>query len=120
MGEPTEKGQIMAKLTIVPKMAAGSVTLDQIPASFVEEFEEAYEALRNTPNGELRVEFEDEAERSQWLSYAKSYGEQRMNAQGDSARLKVRATPKRNLPKTVAYIAITHDAEANGAANTHK
>lgn len=110
----------MAKLSIVPKVSAGSVTLDQIDPDFITEFEEAYEALRSTPNHELRVEFDDEAERNSWLRTAKSYGEQRMDAKGDSARLKVYAVPKRNLPKTVAYIAIKADLEANGSANTHR
>ena len=118
---PPRRASTMAKLTIVPKLAAGSVTLDQIPAEFIAEFEEAYEALRTTANGELRVEFDDEAERTQWLTWAKSYGEQRMTPDGvASAALKVRATPKRNLPKTVAYISITADLEANGEANTHQ
>lgn len=110
----------MAKLSIVPKLAAGSVTLDQIDPTFIEEFEEAYSALRDNANHELRVEFEDETERNTWLKTAKSYGEQRMDAEGNSARLKVYAVPKRNLPKTVAYVAIKADIEANGKANTHK
>jgi hypothetical protein len=110
----------MAKLMVVAKQSAGSVTMDQIPADFIEEFEAAWTALQDNPNTELRVEFDDEAERNTWLGYAKSYGEQRMDAAGDSARLKVRATPKRNLPKTIAYIAITRDIPADGAVNTHK
>lgn len=110
----------MAKLSIVPKLSAGSVTLDQIDPDFIAEFEEAYEALRSTPNHELRVEFDDEAERNAWLKTAKSYGEQRMDSAGDSARLKVYAVPKRNLPKTIAYVAIKADLESNGSANTHK
>ena len=110
----------MAKLSIVPKLTAGSVTLDQIDPDFISEFEEAYEALRSTPNHELRVEFDDEAERASWLKNAKSYGEQRMDAEGQSARLKVYAVPKRNLPKTVAYVAIKADLESNGSANTNR
>lgn len=110
----------MAKLMIVAKQSAGSVTLDQIPAEFIEEFEQVWADLQKNEGMELRVEFDDEAERTQWLGYAKSYGEQRMDGNGDSARLKVRATPKRNLPKTIAYIAITRDLPGDGAANTHK
>ena len=110
----------MAKLSIVPKVTAGSVTLDQIDPEFIEEFEQAYEALRSTPNMELRVEFDDTDERKSWLRNAKSYGEQRMDAEGQSARLKVRAVPKRNLPETVAYVQITADVEGNGAANTNR
>ena len=111
----------MAKLTIVPKLSAGSVTMDAIPAEFVEEFEQAWAALQEQNGaGELRVEFDDEAERNSWLTMVRSYGEQRMDAAGDSAKLKVRATPKRNLPKTVAFIAITRDLPGDGAVNTHK
>lgn len=111
----------MAKLMLVQKTTAGSVTLDDIPAEFKAEFEQVYADLRDNPTTELRVEFEDAAERKQWLKFAKSYGEQRMDPKtGDAAPLKVRATPKRNLPETTAYIAITHDAEAAGAKNTHK
>jgi hypothetical protein len=110
----------MAKLSIVPKLTAGSVTLDQIPAEFVTEFEETWAALMETPNGEVRAEFEDKAERTSWLNMAKSYAEQRMNAQGESDKLKVRALPKRNLPENVAYLSITRDLPGNGAVNTHK
>jgi hypothetical protein len=110
----------MAKLTIVPKLAVGSVTLDQIPAEFIEEFEQAWSELQKNPAHELRVEFDDEAERNTWLTNAKSYSEQRMDENGDSAKLKVRALPKRNLPKTTAYIAIARDIPGDGAVNTHK
>lgn len=110
----------MAKLSIVPKLAAGSVTLDEIPAEFIEEFEQAYAELVKNPNHEFRVEFDTEAERNEWMTHAKSYGEQRMDAEGNSAKLKIRATPKRNLPKTVAYLAITADIEGNGNVNTNK
>lgn len=110
----------MAKLSVVAKVTTGSVTMDQIPAEFVEEFEAAWADLQKDPNTELRVEFEDEKERNDWLNMARSYGEQRMDDKGDSARLKVRATPKRNLPKTIAYISITRDLPGDGAANTHK
>ena len=110
----------MAKLQVVPKLTVGSVTMDQIPAEFIEEFEGAWTDLQANENTELRVEFEDEKERNDWLTMARSYGEQRMDANGDSARLKVRATPKRNLPKTIAYISITRDLPGDGAANTHK
>jgi hypothetical protein len=111
---------IMAKLMVVAKQVAGSVTIDQIPVEFIEEFEAAWEALQTNANTELRVEFEDKAERLQWLNLARSYGEQRMDTNGDSAKLKVRATPKRNLPDTIAYIAISRDIPGDGAANTHK
>jgi len=110
----------MAKLTVVQKISTGSVTMDQIDAEFIEEFEGAWKDLQANPNTELRVEFEDEDERNEWLRKARSYGEQRMDSNGDSERLKVRATPKRNLPKTVAYISITRDLPGDGAANTHK
>lgn len=110
----------MAKLMVVAKQSAGSVTMDQIPATFIEEFEEAWAALQQNANTELRVEFENKEERIEWMTYARSYGEQRMDSNGDSARLKVRATPKRNLPDTVAYIAITRDLPGDGAVNTHK
>lgn len=110
----------MAKLQVVPKVTVGSVTMDQISAEFIAEFEGAWADLQANENTELRVEFDDEAERNEWLRTARSYGEQRMDANGDSARLKVRATPKRNLPKTVAYIAIVRDLPGDGAANTHK
>lgn len=110
----------MAKLSIVPKLTKGSVTLDEIPAAWVEEFEQAWADLQAHPNNELRIEFDDTDERKQWMSYAKSYGEQRMAPDGSSDRLKIRVTPKRNLPDTVAYIAITRDVEANGNANTNK
>jgi uncharacterized damage-inducible protein DinB len=110
----------MAKLSVVPKVSAGSVTLDQIDPEFIAEFEGAWKDLQQNPNTELRVEFEDKAERLEWLRMAKSYGEQRLDANGDSARLKVRATPKRNLPDTVAYISITRDLPGDGEANTHK
>ena len=110
----------MAKLMLVAKLAAGSVTVDQIPAEFIEEFEQIWTDLQANPTMELRVEFEDEKERSQWLQFGKAYGEQRMNAAGDSEKLKVRATPKRNLPKTIAYISITRDLPEDGKVNTHK
>lgn len=110
----------MAKLMVVAKQSAGSVTMDAIPADFIEEFEAAWTALQANPTMELRVEFDDEAERNQWFTYARSYGEQRMDANGDSARLKVRGNPKRNLPKTIAYVTITRDVIADGAVNTHK
>lgn len=117
---PKKGNVIMAKLQVVPKVAAGSVTMDQIPAEFVAEFEAAWADLQKNPNTELRVEFDDKAERLSWLNMARSYGEQRMEENGDSAKLKVRATPKRNLPDTVAYISITRDIPGDGAANTHK
>ena len=110
----------MAKISIVPRLPAGSVTLDQIPAEFVSEFEQIWKDLRETANGELRIEFDDADEKKQWMAYAKSYCEQRMAPDGSSDRLKIRATPKRNLPADVTYFQITRDIEANGNVNTHK
>jgi hypothetical protein len=110
----------MAKISIVPRLAAGSVTLDQIPAEFVSEFEQIWKDLTENANTELRVEFDDMDEKKQWMAFAKSYCEQRMAPDGSSDRLKIRATPKRNLPETVTYFSVTRDVEANGNANSNK
>lgn len=110
----------MAKLSIVPKLSAGTVVLDDIPADFIEEFEAAYaDYMKNPDKQDFRVEFEDEPERNQWLTWARSYGEQRVSESGDPAFLTVRATPKRGLPRTIAYLSVTADIEANGNANAH-
>lgn len=112
----------MATLTIVPKQSAGSVTIDQIPDEFKTEFEQAWAALQENPGTELRVDFADEKERLSWLQMARSYGSQRTRVGDETTaeKLSVRATPKRGLPKTVAYVSITLDLPGNGQANSHK
>lgn len=55
-----------------------------------------------------------------WLRQAKSYGEQRMDEAGNSAKLKVFALPKRNLPDNIKYISVKRDVPGDGAANTHQ
>lgn len=55
-----------------------------------------------------------------WLRDAKSYGEQRMDEAGNSAKLKVFALPKRNLPDNIKYISVKRDVPGDAAANTHQ
>lgn len=96
----------MAKITLAPKIKQGSVKLDDISDEFISEFEEVYTALKGQPDLEVRVECDNESEAKTWAANAKSYGEQRMDENGDHDPLIVRKLPKRGLPKTISYFSI--------------
>lgn len=137
----------MPIITLVAKPAGkGSVTADQIPDQVKKDIEELWEECQKPGNAgfEPRIEFstgykltdtggilqddngpvvdpDNPAEDPDlWLRQAVSYGRQRMAADGTSAALKIRALPKRNLPKHIKYITIARDIPADAAANTNK
>lgn len=110
----------MAKVTLSPKLAVGSVTADQIPAEVKKDVEDIWTALQANPDQDIRVEEDTKEAVLKWLRYAVSYGSQRMDASGNSAKLLIRALPKRNLPENVKYISVKRDVPGDGAANTHQ
>lgn len=120
IGGASLKGPIMAKVTLSPKLAAGSVTVDAIPDEVKRDVEDIWTALQANPEQEVRVEEDTKDALLKWLRDAVSYGKQRMNSAGDSEKLIVRALPKRNLPDTVKYISIKRDIPGDAAKNTHK
>lgn len=110
----------MAKVTLSPKLAVGTVTADAIPAEVKKDVEEIWTALQTNAEQEVRVEDETKEALNTWLRQAVSYGKQRMNAEGQSEKLIIRATPKRNLPETVKYITVKRDIPGDAAANTNQ
>lgn len=136
----------MPKISLVPVVKSGSITADAIPSSVKKDLEELWEAYQKSEeNHEIRVEFahgfkvdadgeiklDDEGagildpanpaeDVNLWLRQAVAYGKQRMNPDGSSAALKIRAMPKRNLPPWIKYISMARDIPADAAANTNK
>jgi hypothetical protein len=122
----------MPKLSLVAKPAGkGSITADAIPDQVKADIEELWAEFQKAPGMEPKVEFDVHPEGHEkagepsedpdlWLRQAVSYGRQRMNAAGQSEALKIRALPKRNLPKHIKYFTIARDIPVDAAANTNK
>lgn len=130
----------MPKISLVAKPAGkGSVTADAIPDSVKRDIEDLWKGYQEAPENEIRIEFntgfvlddlgaptdvedtDNPAEDPElWVRQAASYGRQRMNEKGESEALKIRALPKRNLPKHIKYITIARDIPKDAATNTHK
>lgn len=110
----------MATVTLSPKLTAGSVTADQIPAEVKADVEAIWKSIQANPDQDIRVEETTKEAVLKWLRYAVSYGSQRMDEQGQSAKLLIRALPKRNLPDNVKYISIKRDLPGDGPANSNQ
>lgn len=121
----------MPSIKLVAKPAGkGSITADAIPDQVKTDIEDLWKGFQESPDMDIRVEFDVHPEGHEhagepsedvelWIRQAASYGRQRMAENGQSEALKIRALPKRNLPKHIKYITIARDIPAQAAANTN-
>jgi len=107
-----QKGLAMAlNFTYVPNQqtsAASTLAVDEIPEDVRNDCEAVYAALKQNPNGRMRVEFADKAEALRWIAVASAYCKIR-----PAGAVRFRRSPTRDLPENVIDFRIT-DIPKNG------
>jgi len=97
----------MAQLnfTFVPTQQAASssnLAVSDIPEDVRKDCEQVYAALKQNPNGRMRVEFASKTEALQWVAVASAY----CKIRPDGA-IRFRRSPTRDLPDNVVDFRIT-------------
>lgn len=123
----------MPKISLVPIQNGTSISADAVPDEVKKDVEELWTEYQKVTGHEIRVAWDALDEKATeedvkklknevllWLRQAVSYGKSRMDASGQSAALKIRAMPKRNLPDHIKYITIARDIPTDSAANTNQ
>src|SRR5258708_38417871 len=97
-------------IAYVPKASPSSpvlVALEDIPVNVAEAMEEAYTVLRANPNGNLHATFANKAELHQFLTWARSYCEQR------TPEIRFRKSPVKGLPENEMKFTVTDPLTPN-------
>lgn len=99
------------KFAFIPTQQAAStstLTVEEIPEDIRKDVEEIYAALKQNPNGRMRVEFASKTEALQWVQVASTYCKIR-----PAGAIRFRRSPTRDLPDNVVDFRIT-DIPKNG------
>jgi hypothetical protein len=98
-----------AKVTTVKSPKPGQGATIDVPDEVKNDIETIYETLRQNPDEEGFVEFDNADEVNKWMSQVRSYCRHRQ-----AGALKFRQLPSKHLPDTQIRFSLAADLPANG------